>query len=90
MVLRYDFLLFVEKEWAGLDVKGRGDFVLKEKLRLHKGRLSLWNINVFGKYDLEVEEGAMELNVIDDLDPEDEGRRKKRKRKTVSFGLILR
>lgn len=52
-----DFLHFVEKEWRGLEVVGRSDFVLKENLRLLKSRLSLWNIEVFGKFYLEVEGG---------------------------------
>ncbi|XP_058765391.1 uncharacterized protein LOC131638863 [Vicia villosa] len=34
-----NFLSFVEEEWKGLDVIGRGDYVLKEKLRLIKDRL---------------------------------------------------
>ncbi|XP_058765950.1 uncharacterized protein LOC131639469 [Vicia villosa] len=36
------FLDFVKKEWEGFTVHGRGDFVLKEKLRLLKERLKWW------------------------------------------------
>ncbi|XP_058775462.1 uncharacterized protein LOC131649721 [Vicia villosa] len=50
-----EFMTFVEKEWAVLEVSGRGDFVLKEKLRLLKATLRRWNLNVFGKHDLEIE-----------------------------------
>ncbi|XP_058765712.1 uncharacterized protein LOC131639232 [Vicia villosa] len=61
-----DFLSFVEEEWKGMEVSGRGDFVLKEKLRIIKDRLRWWNLNIFGKVDLEVEEGVRVLNESDD------------------------
>ncbi|XP_058726433.1 uncharacterized protein LOC131597778 [Vicia villosa] len=44
-----DFIDFVEKEWRGMLIQGRGDFVLKEKIRLLKFKLRWWNSNVFGK-----------------------------------------
>ncbi|XP_058783234.1 uncharacterized protein LOC131657901 [Vicia villosa] len=46
------------KEWLSLKVEGRGDFILKEKLRMLKDKLRWWNINVFGKYDFAVEENS--------------------------------
>ncbi|XP_058742324.1 uncharacterized protein LOC131614788 [Vicia villosa] len=49
-------------------VRGRGDFVLKEKFRIIKERLRWWNNTVFGKFDLEVEEGVRELNEADDCE----------------------
>ncbi|XP_058767944.1 uncharacterized protein LOC131641660 [Vicia villosa] len=61
------FIPFVKKEWEGLKVEGRGDFVLKEKLRLLKGKLIWWNKKVFGKIDLEVEEGVRDINYGDVL-----------------------
>ncbi|XP_058754722.1 uncharacterized protein LOC131627879 [Vicia villosa] len=67
-----EFFGFVEKEWMGLDVNGRGDFVLKEKLRLLKNKLRWWNINVFGKINLELEEGVKEINALDNLSSEEE------------------
>lgn len=48
-------------------VPGRGDFVLKEKLRLLKERLCWWNINVLGRIDLEIEESILNLNEADGL-----------------------
>ncbi|XP_058741852.1 uncharacterized protein LOC131614256 [Vicia villosa] len=66
-----DFIGFVEKEWKGLEVHGRGNFVLKEKLRLLKSKLRWWNTTVFGKIDMELEEGVKEINAIDNL-PSDE------------------
>ncbi|XP_058775987.1 uncharacterized protein LOC131650289 [Vicia villosa] len=59
------FMPFVKKEWLNLIVYGRGDFVLKEKLGLLKEKLRVWNKEVFGRYDLEVEEGVRELNIVD-------------------------
>ncbi|XP_058783019.1 uncharacterized protein LOC131657664 [Vicia villosa] len=59
------FLPFVKKEWRSMNVRGRGDYVLKEKLRLLKEKLRRWNIDVFGRIDLEVEEGVRELNMVD-------------------------
>lgn len=42
-----EFFSFVEKEWLGLKVEGRGDFVLKEKLRRLKESLRWWNVNIW-------------------------------------------
>ncbi|XP_058776524.1 uncharacterized protein LOC131650829 [Vicia villosa] len=60
------FIPFVEKEWKSLKVEGRGDFVLKEKLRLLKDKLRIWNKDVFGRIDLEMEDGASKMNLADD------------------------
>ncbi|CAK8535158.1 unnamed protein product [Lathyrus sativus] len=42
------FLKFVEVEWKFYVVRGRGDYVLKEKLGLLKASLEKWNVYVFG------------------------------------------
>ena len=47
-------------------MEGRGDFILKEKLRLLKERLRWWNKTVFSKLDLEVEEKVRAINFGDD------------------------
>ncbi|XP_058740866.1 uncharacterized protein LOC131613193 [Vicia villosa] len=60
------FIPFVEKEWRSLEVQGRGDFILKEKLRLFKDKLKRWNKEVFRKIELEVEEGVHGINVADE------------------------
>ncbi|XP_058755007.1 uncharacterized protein LOC131628158 [Vicia villosa] len=60
------FIPFVMKEWNSFDVKGRGDFILKEKLRLFKEVLKRWNKEVFGKIDLEVEDVVHEINDVDE------------------------
>ncbi|XP_058733771.1 uncharacterized protein LOC131605433 [Vicia villosa] len=61
------FLPFVEKVWGSLEVSSRGDFVLKEKLRLLKEILRTWNRGVSGKVDLEIEEGILNVNKEDIL-----------------------
>ncbi|XP_058726606.1 uncharacterized protein LOC131597964 [Vicia villosa] len=58
-------------EWFSLDsfipfVEGRGDFVLKEKLRLLKDKLKVWNKEVFGRIELELEECVHDINLADD------------------------
>ncbi|XP_058766319.1 uncharacterized protein LOC131639895 [Vicia villosa] len=66
-----DFVPFVEKEWNLMEVRGRGDFVLKEKIRLIKDRLRWWSKMVFSKYDLEVDEGVRDMNETYDLETVD-------------------
>src|SRR4051812_17809670 len=51
-----DFLNFVHEEWSKMIVKGRGDFVLFEKLKGLKERLKWWNREIFGWVDLKVSE----------------------------------
>lgn len=58
----------MEKERNELKIFGRGDFVLKENLRILKSRIKWWNTNAFGKVDLEMEEGVLEINLIDDYE----------------------
>ncbi|XP_058741986.1 uncharacterized protein LOC131614421 [Vicia villosa] len=53
-------------EWKHLVVHGRGDFILKEKLRLLKDKIKIWNKDVFGKSDLEIEEGVRSINTVDE------------------------
>ncbi|XP_058767480.1 uncharacterized protein LOC131641192 [Vicia villosa] len=61
------FIPFMKKEWEGLKVEGMADFVLKEKLRLLKVKLNWWNKEVFGRINLEVEEGVRDINCGDVL-----------------------
>ncbi|XP_058733926.1 uncharacterized protein LOC131605606 [Vicia villosa] len=67
-----NFMSFVEKEWRGLEVFGRGNCVLKEKFRLLKDKLRWWNKTVFGRYEMEVEEGVREFNASDDRESWDD------------------
>ncbi|XP_058776597.1 uncharacterized protein LOC131650915 [Vicia villosa] len=60
------FLPFMEKEWKDMKVEERGDFILKEKLRLLKDKLRRWNKEVFRKIELEMEDGVWDLNIADE------------------------
>lgn len=46
-------------------VQGKSAFVLKENMKILKGKLRTWNCEVVGKIDLEVEEATKELNDLD-------------------------
>ncbi|XP_058741724.1 uncharacterized protein LOC131614112 [Vicia villosa] len=76
----------------GLEVFGRGDFVLKEKLRLIKDKLRWWNLNVFGKFELAVEEGVNILNAADDSErwEEEEIEIKKKASKNIWLNLKIK
>ncbi|XP_058774615.1 uncharacterized protein LOC131648899 [Vicia villosa] len=86
------FLSFVEEEWKNLKVYGRGDFVLKEKFRLLKDRLRWWAKNIFGKIDLEIEDGVRVLNDSDDREEweEDVHLDKIKASKNIWFNLKLK
>ncbi|XP_058776295.1 uncharacterized protein LOC131650610 [Vicia villosa] len=45
-----DFMRFVEEEWKAIIVSGRGDFILKEKFRIIKGRLKWCLVNMTWKW----------------------------------------
>lgn len=45
---------FVEKELKELRVEGISDFFIKEKIKLLKGSLKMWNKDVFGWFVLKV------------------------------------
>lgn len=59
------FILFLEKEWREFMEEGRGDFILNEKLRFLKERITWWNKVVFGKIDLDVEDNTS-INFADE------------------------
>ncbi|XP_058776602.1 uncharacterized protein LOC131650919 [Vicia villosa] len=61
------FLPFVEEVWNSLEVRGKLGFVLKEKLFLLKNKIRLWNKEVFGIVDLEVNNFISSLNALDSL-----------------------
>lgn len=48
-------------------VEGRNDFVIKEKFNILKGSLRKWNLEFFGKVNLEVEENKPEINTLNIL-----------------------
>ncbi|XP_058749655.1 uncharacterized protein LOC131622635 [Vicia villosa] len=60
-----EFIPFVEKEWSLINVKGRGDFCLAEKLKALKERLTWWNKVVYGWIDLKIDAACKEIHFID-------------------------
>ncbi|XP_058774430.1 uncharacterized protein LOC131648711 [Vicia villosa] len=54
------------KEWNSIVIKGSPAFIIKEKLSFLRGRLRWWNLNVFGKVELKIEEIVDELNPLED------------------------
>lgn len=48
-------------------MEGCGDYILKEKLRILKGKLFYWNTFIFGRLKLEVEENFSKINDPDDF-----------------------
>ncbi|XP_058749275.1 uncharacterized protein LOC131622266 [Vicia villosa] len=63
-----EFLEFVEVEWKAISITGTSAYVLKEKLKLLKGRLKWRNQNIFGKLDLNIDEDVEEMNGLEDDD----------------------
>ncbi|XP_058761311.1 uncharacterized protein LOC131634691 [Vicia villosa] len=62
-----DFKYFISEEWGKLNVIGKKDFMLYEKLRRLKLRLRDWNREVFVWIDLKVKEEVDNLNMLDNL-----------------------
>ncbi|XP_058783675.1 uncharacterized protein LOC131658395 [Vicia villosa] len=60
-----EFDSFLKKEWGLLSVRGRGDFVLYEKLKNLKLKLKDWNKEIYGWIDLSIEEKIDEQHELD-------------------------
>ncbi|XP_058739172.1 uncharacterized protein LOC131611064 [Vicia villosa] len=56
---------FIKREWSNLQVEGRSDYVLKEKLRFLKVSLLRWDKEHFGIIDLKIEEWDQRINGAD-------------------------
>ncbi|XP_058750807.1 uncharacterized protein LOC131623815 [Vicia villosa] len=48
-----------------IEVKGRGDFCLVEKLKAIKSKIRMWNKEVFGWIDLNIEVAGKEMHFLD-------------------------
>lgn len=68
-----DFQKFIKDCWLSLEVEGRGSFVLKEKLRMLKEKIKVWNREVFGYKDLRIENIVRDLNEIERIASEGGG-----------------
>lgn len=67
MYFYYILVRFITEEWQKIEVGGRGDFRLCEKLKMLKVGLRWWKRLVFGWVDLRVEELVGDLNDLDSL-----------------------
>lgn len=61
------FLPYVEKEWKNLQVGGRSDFILKEKMRLLKSSLCIWDKEFHNRVAFDIEEDIGAINAADSL-----------------------
>ncbi|PNX82625.1 cysteine-rich receptor-like protein kinase [Trifolium pratense] len=61
------FLPFVESSWKSFNIQGKKTFVLKEKFKMLRERLKVWNKDVFGFLDLNIEKTVKEINDIEGL-----------------------
>ncbi|PNX80406.1 cysteine-rich receptor-like protein kinase, partial [Trifolium pratense] len=62
-----DFIPFVSSIWESLAIRGKKAFVLKEKLKKLKEKLKVWNREVFGILDLNIDKTVKDLNDAEDL-----------------------
>lgn len=58
------FFPFMEETWSSFIIWGKVGFDLKEKLKLLKNKLRIWNNGVFGMIDLEVDKTVNMLNFL--------------------------
>ncbi|PNX83060.1 cysteine-rich receptor-like protein kinase [Trifolium pratense] len=62
-----NFKPFVTNIWRNLDIKGKKAFVIKEKLKMLKEGLKVWNREDFGILDLNIVKTVHELNEMEGL-----------------------
>ncbi|XP_058734029.1 uncharacterized protein LOC131605721 [Vicia villosa] len=62
-----EFFKFVEDVWDKIEVKGRGDYCLVQKLKILRSRISWWNKTVYGWIDLNIDKDVKELHSLDNL-----------------------
>lgn len=55
----------MEKVLKYSEIHGPKMFIFKEKLKLLKNKLKVWNVEVFGKMNLEVVEAIKVLNIYE-------------------------
>lgn len=57
----------VENSWNSFQVNGKKTYIFKEKLKLLKVGLKVWNKEVFEILDLDVEKAIDDLNRLDHI-----------------------
>lgn len=83
-----DFRSFGKEAWNSFKVEGKQAYILKEKLKMLRHKLWVWNVEVFGWMDLKVDKLAKELNDIDEILLNYDLVQKKKKMLPVRFGEI--
>lgn len=58
----------VKEKWQSYNIQGWGSYVVKEKFKLLKGDLEIWNQQVFGKMEQDIESLRNELQQLDIMD----------------------
>lgn len=66
------FLPVISSVWNSLAIKGRANFIIKEKLKVLKEALRKWNNEVFGYLDLDVDKAVLSINELETLESEDQ------------------
>lgn len=61
------FSPFVKECWNSFDVNGKKAYVIKEKMKLLKEKLRVWNKEVFGWVDLSIDNTVKGLNELDSM-----------------------
>lgn len=59
------FISFLEEVWNSVPIHEKVNFVLKEKLKLLKSKLKIWNKEVFCIVDLDADKAVSALNSLD-------------------------
>lgn len=65
-LLHNDFERFVSDKWKELRVQRWGSFVIKEKLKLLKQHLKVWNTRSFGNMDDKIQQATKDIKQLDD------------------------
>lgn len=63
-----NFEEFIRSKWQQYKVDGWAGFQLKEKMKLLKKDLQIWNTSVFGNKEIQIEEQKQEIEALDRLD----------------------
>lgn len=63
-----NFKDFIEQKWTSYKTVGWAGFCLKEKLKMLKVDLKIWNKNVFGNLDNQIDCRKLEIEALDKLD----------------------
>ncbi|KAF5201986.1 hypothetical protein FRX31_008430 [Thalictrum thalictroides] len=51
--------------WSTFEVEGRASYVWWKKVKLLKDELKVWNVEVFGRIDLQIKKKLTEMSVIE-------------------------